>query len=378
MFCKIGSLGKVFTICMDNAPLQSLRDWWNVMARNLGRKSTYYINYYRFKPRTTQRWMSQFLLARHLHRRPLTRTGMESDSKRSRRDIAAETLAAIERGSYKHNDISHGLTPSIELSKQNTVYYPPDSLLSRWNESAVASPESLDTDTTDISIREISTLDGARFLSTVVSSSDNRKIGVLNFASAKKPGGGFIGGAQAQEESIARSSTLYPTLMTPTAQQFYKLHKRDPKGGYYSHAMIYSPGVTLLRDDHGHWTEPLEVDVLTSPAVNAGIARKTLHGRVGGQAEEGRIEKAMRERMSRILFAFEQQGVKNLVLGSFGTGVFRNNVDVVARIWADLLAVKDARFKKTFRHVVFAILGRKTFDDFKAAFEKQRDRIEID
>jgi uncharacterized protein (TIGR02452 family) len=194
---------------------------------------------------------------------------------------------------------------------------------------------------------------------------------VLNFASAKKPGGGFLRGARAQEESIARSSTLYPTLKTDTAQQFYTLHKRDPQGGYYSHAMIYSPGVLLLRDDRGGWTAPTEVDILTSPAVNAGVARKTLYSMLAPNSVEGRIETTMRERMARILFLFEQQAVQDVVLGSFGTGVFKNDVGMVARIWADLLAVNDARFKCSFDRVIFAILGKPTFDEFKTVFIQQ-------
>lgn len=40
----------------------------------------------------------------------------------------------------------------------------------------------------------------------------------------------------------------------------------------------------------------------------------------------------MRECMVRILFLFEQQGIQNIVLSSFGTGVFCNNVSMIADI----------------------------------------------
>lgn len=79
----------------------------------------------------------------------------------------------------------------------------------------------------------------------------------------------------------------------------------------------------------------------------------------------------MKERMARILFLFEQQGAKNIVLGSFGTGVFQNDVKVVAKIWAELLTVKGARYRYSFDRVVFAILGKDTFTTFKQSFEKQ-------
>jgi len=65
---------------------------------------------------------------------------------------------------------------------------------------------------------------------------------------------------------------------------------------------------------------------------------------------------------------FEARGVRNLVLGSFGTGVFRNEVGVVARLWAELLSVPGGRFTKSFDRVFFAILGNRTFVEFGNTF----------
>jgi hypothetical protein len=228
-----------------------------------------------------------------------------------------------------------------------------------------------------------------------------RKLGVLNFASATRPGGGFISGARAQEESIARSSNIYSSLMTPPAQRFYATHKTGTKTKYYTHAMIYTRGVQIFRSDAGEWVPPTTVDVLTSAAVNAGVVR-TREG--GGDKEKGEgggikayfkpasgaststhtnaepdqpasvkdvekaIEDVMRERMGRLLYLFEKEGMQDLVLGSFGTGVFRNKVPMVAKLWVELLAASDARFKNSFQRVAFAIIDQKTCAVFKEVF----------
>ncbi|KAG6830635.1 hypothetical protein H0H92_015727 [Tricholoma furcatifolium] len=280
------------------------------------------------------------------------------------RKIAEDTLSSIEAGQLVLQGTTHDLRSKIEDSKRRTKYYAPTSLLSAW--IGVPPPPATPLDATEFSVLEISTLQAARLLAA--SMTGNEKVGILNFASAKKPGGGFLTGAQAQEESIARASTLYPTLMTSQAQNFYTLHNNDSKSGYYSHAMIHSPGVLVFRNDDGGWVTPMEVDVVTSPAVNAGIVRKSLMGRTSPQATEEKIERVMKERMARILFLFEQQGVKHIVLGSFGTGVFQNNVVTVGRLWAELLTASGARFENRFTRVVFGILGKQTFNDFKAAF----------
>lgn len=293
------------------------------------------------------------------------------------KDIADSTLSAIKSGHVSFAGNSLDLDAKVRFSNHNTRYYTPDvSPLSSWASDAPPSKPNKHS-VCEISVLEASTLAGARLLHDSISthSTSYGRVALLNFASATRPGGGFLTGCQAQEESLARSSTLYPSLMTDTAQQFYELHGKNRQGGFYYHAMIYSPGIVVLKDDKGDWVSPFEVDILTSAAVNAGDVRaKNAKSTkpVDSQRLEGRIETAMRERMARILFLFEQQGAKNLVLGSFGTGVFQNNIETVARIWADLLISSEARYKHSFQRIVFAVLGHKTFVTFEDTFANRR------
>ena len=301
-------------------------------------------------------------------------TGPGGAGRNERRAIAKSTLEIIEAGRYTIEGVEHSIQPQLDNMLSGTRYYAPDSLLSVWQQPTPTSNFTR-RKATEVSIVEISTLQGASLLSSTPYTSTEetgRRVGVLSFASAKNPGGGFQGGAQAQEESIARSSTLYPSLICSAGEKFYAPHRKDPKGGYYSHAMIFSPNVTVFRTDSGKLIEPVQIDVVTSAAVNAGVARRTLNGQVAGEAEEVKIGKAMKERMGRILFLFEKQGIKDLVLGSFGTGVFQNKVSLVAAIWAELLIAPGARFANSFDRVVFAIIGHSTFVEFRDAFGERQ------
>ena len=59
--------------------------------------------------------------------------------------------------------------------------------------------------------------------------------------------------------------------------------------------MVYSPAVVLCRDDDGEWRSPVEVDVLTSAAVNAGDIRR-------------RLEKEERLRLDRLELEYWKSG----------------------------------------------------------------------
>jgi len=303
--------------------------------------------------------------------------GKFTDARRAQlRKIGEETLDTIHRGHYTLRGVEYSLKEKVKESKKSTEYYPPDAGLDQWaatpKPQRTGGPDGISLPT-HISILEISTMDAARLLESVYTNNPGEicTTGVLNFASATKPGGGFQNGAEAQEESIARASTLYPTLMTDNAQKFYKLHKLENEQNaraYYSHAMIYSPKITVFRDDDGLWTRPFDVDVLTCAAVNAGEILKNTVGPTTSGVNVS-IEKEMTERMGRILFLFEQKGVRNIVLGTFGTGVFKNDIATVTRIWASLLLLPTARFLDSFDRIIFAVTGEDTFANFNSGFE---------
>ncbi|MCR3761064.1 TIGR02452 family protein [Clostridium felsineum] len=176
----------------------------------------------------------------------------------------------------------------------------------------------------------------------------NGNIVALNFASAKNPGGGFISGANAQEESIARASSMYPCLIKYT-EEFYEWHKKQ-KTPLYSDKMIYSPEVPIFRDDSGEFLRtPIKCSFITSPAVNAGVARQR------GISEE-KITEAMENRINNIIKLALSKNPKAIVLGAFGCGVFRNAPTEVARIFREKLKenIKNTQEIK----IIFAIYDR--------------------
>ncbi|MFI5497803.1 TIGR02452 family protein [Nocardia asteroides] len=182
------------------------------------------------------------------------------------------------------------------------------------------------------------------------------RIGVLNFASARNPGGGYLRGARAQEEDLCRSALLYTCLLE--APDYYAAHRASPDLAY-SHRVIVSPDVPVVRDDSGELAEPFPVTFLTSPAPNAGeLAR-----RAGSVDVRGLLV----ERADRVLAAAARHEVRTLVLGAWGCGVFRNDPGEVAEAFGAALD----RWGAAFDRVVFAVWDRGTVSANRTAFESR-------
>ncbi|MFL6116218.1 MAG: TIGR02452 family protein [Catenulispora sp.] len=190
-----------------------------------------------------------------------------------------------------------------------------------------------------------------------------KNVAILNFASARNPGGGYLGGARAQEEDLCRSSALYTTLLE--AREYYDAHRQN-RDTRYSHRVIYSPGVPVYRDTTTRLLDaPYPVSFLTSPAPNAGaLARHE-------PSALGELEALITERAGRVLAVAAHHGVATLVLGAWGCGVFRNDPAAVAGAFRSYLA-DGGVFEGRFPRVVFAVYDtsaeRTTFQAFRRVF----------
>lgn len=270
--------------------------------------------------------------------------------------IAMETLNVLEEGFY-YNPMGYkvAIQDEAESAIRQSVLYAPGELPA-VKQGAVAQLQLDRKVSPAIEVTDESTLAAAKRLVQV---DKMEKVACLNFASAKHPGGGFLGGAQAQEESLARSSALYPCISQMKEMYSYNSAKRTC---LYSDYMIYSPNVPVFREDSGDFlNEPYLVSMITAPAVNAGVVREREPHLVA------QITPVMLERIRYILAVAAQHGEQAFVLGAFGCGVFRNNPAEVAAMFKQVLV--DEGYAKLFGRIVFAVLdrseGKKTLEAFR-------------
>lgn len=162
----------------------------------------------------------------------------------------------------------------------------------------------------------------------------NKKVCVLNFASAMNPGGGVVRGANAQEEAICRCSSLYPCINDIQMwKEFYFPHRQN-LDCLHNDDCIYTPNVKVFKtdtktpvllDEENWW----DVDVMTCAAPN--LRNLNLEDY---DDFELRLKQLFQKRIDKIFKIAIENNVDVLILGAFGCGAFLNPPVLVAEVFA--------------------------------------------
>lgn len=174
------------------------------------------------------------------------------------------------------------------------------------------------------------------------------RVAVLNFANPHYPGGGVFQGSKAQEECLCRSSNLYPCLEDGRVfEEYYRYHQKQTDYDF-SHRLIYTPGVTVFKDDAPVPRELKESDWFAVDVITCAAPYQAKRRYVNQTA----LENLFKTRIRNILEAAMDNEAEVLILGAFGCGVFKNPPKVVAKAFKEVLA--QHRYQ-SFRRIVFAI-----------------------
>lgn len=219
------------------------------------------------------------------------------------------------------------------------------------NQYMVAEEECLDKMTTDVSSTRY-IVSGKRSFEAA-RDYKGKKVAVLNYANNLSIGGApYYAGAQ--EESLCRCSTLLPCLRAmkePFYQKHHDLYMARKMDFMGSDDLIYTPEVVVFKTDER--TEPVyprmmpreewfKVNVITCAAPQMQIAKRLPEN----------YENVIRGRIRKILDVAAKEENEVLILGAWGCGAFKNPVEVIARVFVELLKDYD------FETVEFALATR--------------------
>ncbi|ULJ60709.1 TIGR02452 family protein [Wielerella bovis] len=278
---------------------------------------------------------------------------MNEIQKLSTKQIAEQALAISQTGILPNPHKQIDFSDKQRLAENQTQLYRPQELADLY-----AHDREIGTSKINISVTRESTQQATYRL---VVEEQKAHVCLLNFASAKNAGGGFLSGAKAQEEDLCRSSGLY--LCQLRQPEYYEINRKN-KSMLYTDHMIYSPNVPFFRINKENLLDDVFLcSVITAPAPNAGVhLQRCPH-------DENAITETLIRRTNYVLSLAKQQGHKILVLGAWGCGVFRNDPVQVAKIFDDCL--KQEKFAHAFDEIVFAIYDSSKTLKVLTAFENQ-------
>ncbi|MBQ7504697.1 MAG: TIGR02452 family protein [Ruminococcus sp.] len=273
-----------------------------------------------------------------------------------------EQLIAVFEDTLYQIQNNSSLKNGTEKSIKKTKCYAPDEYPSLEKKQSAKS---------EVTVTRHSTFEAARKLHERY---PDKRIAVLNFASATNPGGGVKKGSSAQEEALCRCSTLYPTLNQRAMwDQFYSVNRAE-RNVLHTDACIYSPDVTVFKGE-----EPIPktmsvrewfiVDIISCAAPNLRKEVSNAYNTESGNAvtiKPGELNQLHYKRAKHILSVAAANKADILVLGAFGCGAFANDPRIVAD--ASFRALEE--YIQYFDMVEFAIYCRNhELENFNAFFD---------
>lgn len=168
------------------------------------------------------------------------------------------------------------------------------------------------------------------------------KTAVLNMASPKRPGGGVINGARAQEECLFRCSNLGHVIPS----EFYPLQDNE---------LLWTKNAIFFKDVNYGYMRDVQVDVITIAAINLNGLGKIIP----------KYKELTKDKIRLMLSMAIKNNIDNIILGAWGCGVFGNEPDKMAIMFKEVL---DEGYK--FNNVIFAIINDhnsvgNNYDEFK-------------
>lgn len=177
------------------------------------------------------------------------------------------------------------------------------------------------------------------------------KVCVLNFASFKYPGGGFINGSKAQEECLCYESFLY-NVLSEFDKTFYEENRNSRVNSLYTNRALYSPNIKFFKDG-----KSCEADVLTCAAPNCS----------GANISKSDNTNALKKRVEFVLNIASYKNVDTFILGAWGCGVFGQDPSEVAKLF-----IEELKNHKDIENIIFAVIDKesKNYWAFSQAIKK--------
>jgi uncharacterized protein (TIGR02452 family) len=221
-----------------------------------------------------------------------------------------------------------------------------------------------------ISVREVDTLTAARDLLEIETASgtktdfknDRARVTILNMGSPLNPGGGFLNGANSQEESLCMRTTLYPSLK----DEWYRIPDLSS---------IYTPNVLVFRDEDAEDLDKKDryyVDCITAAMLRA--PEFEMNGEGVATYANKKDREIAQAKMTAVMRIAVMKKTKRLVLGAWGCGAHGNPVGEIARLWKAVLRPRHDKSKtgkerwESLDEIVFAIKDHNMAQAFAEAF----------